>query len=119
VLTDPEFPATNGQLVKQPIEWPVGAVRQLGLDIPGTTGWLGRWLDAAGGDPRLAVSFEPVLPPLLAGAKSAGATVPGGSVKLPASVTPGPAQTARHPVRRGGRLDRPSRNLIDDATFPA
>lgn len=57
-------------------------------DRPGTTGWLGRWLDAAGGDPRLAVSFEPVLPPLLAGAKSAGATVPGGSVKLPASVTP-------------------------------
>jgi uncharacterized protein (DUF1800 family) len=33
VLTDPEFPATNGQLVKQPIEWLVGAVRQLGLDI--------------------------------------------------------------------------------------
>jgi uncharacterized protein (DUF1501 family) len=57
-------------------------------DRPGTTGWLGRWLDAAGGDPRLAVSFEPVLPPLLAGAKSAGATVPGGAVKLPASVTP-------------------------------
>ena len=33
VLTDPEFPATNGQLVKQPVEWLVGAVRQLGLDI--------------------------------------------------------------------------------------
>src|SRR5262249_42199363 len=43
---------------------------------PGNTGWLGRWLDARGGDPRLAVSFEPVLPPLLAGAKSAGASVP-------------------------------------------
>jgi uncharacterized protein (DUF1501 family) len=43
---------------------------------PGTTGWLGRWLDGHGGDPRLAVSFEPVLPPLLAGAKSAGASVP-------------------------------------------
>ena len=41
-------------------------------DRPGTTGWLGRWLDTAGGDPRLAVSFEPVLPPLLAGATSAG-----------------------------------------------
>jgi uncharacterized protein (DUF1501 family) len=45
-------------------------------DRPGTTGWLGRWLDAAGGDPRLAVSFEPALPPLLAGAHSAGAAVP-------------------------------------------
>ena len=56
---------------------------------PQTTGWIGRWLDAAGGDPRLAVSFEPVLPPLLAGARSAGATVPGGAVKLPKSVTSG------------------------------
>ncbi|MBL7259735.1 DUF1501 domain-containing protein [Paractinoplanes lichenicola] len=54
-------------------------------DRPGTTGWLGRWLDGAGGDPRLAISFEPVLPPLLAGARSAGATVPG---KLPSGVTP-------------------------------
>jgi uncharacterized protein (DUF1501 family) len=43
---------------------------------PGNTGWLGRWLDNHGGDPRLAVSFEPLLPPLLAGAKSAGASVP-------------------------------------------
>jgi uncharacterized protein (DUF1501 family) len=57
-------------------------------DHPSTTGWLGRWLDRAGGDPRLAVSFEPVLPPLLAGATSAGATVPGGAVKLPRVVTP-------------------------------
>lgn len=55
---------------------------------PGTTGWLGRWLDGAGGDPRLAVSFEPVLPPLLAGATSAGATVPGGTIELPKTITP-------------------------------
>lgn len=45
-------------------------------DQPGTTGWLGRWLDATGGDPRHAVSFEPVLPVLLAGATTAGAAVP-------------------------------------------
>ncbi|XVV15165.1 DUF1501 domain-containing protein [Actinoplanes sp. CA-131856] len=57
-------------------------------DRPGTTGWLGRWLDTAGGDPRLAVSFEPVLPPLLAGATSAGATVPGGVLSLPGGVDP-------------------------------
>jgi uncharacterized protein (DUF1501 family) len=56
-------------------------------DRPANTGWIGRWLDAAGGDPRLAVSFEPVLPPLLAGARSAGATVPGGTVRLPGAVT--------------------------------
>ncbi|MFG1603388.1 DUF1501 domain-containing protein [Actinoplanes sp. NPDC049265] len=57
-------------------------------DRPGNTGWLGRWLDGAGGDPRLAVSFEPVLPPLLAGARSAGATVPGGALRLPRIATP-------------------------------
>ncbi|MFI2710905.1 DUF1501 domain-containing protein [Micromonospora sp. NPDC018662] len=45
-------------------------------DRPGTTGWLGRWLDRAGADPRLAVSFEPALPPLLAGERGAGASVP-------------------------------------------
>jgi uncharacterized protein (DUF1501 family) len=44
-------------------------------DRPGTTGWLGRWLDATGGDPRHAVSFEPVLPPVLAGATVAGAAI--------------------------------------------
>jgi uncharacterized protein (DUF1501 family) len=57
-------------------------------DRPGVTGWLGRWLDTAGGDPRLAVSFEPVLPPLLAGTTSAGATVPGGVLSLPGGVPP-------------------------------
>ena len=62
-------------------------------DRPENTGWLGRWLDSAGGDPRLAVSFEPVLPPLLAGEHSAGATVPGGEVKLPATVTAGQLST--------------------------
>jgi uncharacterized protein (DUF1800 family) len=35
VLTDPEFPATNGRLVKQPVEWLIGAVRQLGIDVAG------------------------------------------------------------------------------------
>ncbi len=58
---------------------------------PGNTGWLGRWLDTVGGDPRLAVSFENVLPPLLAGASSAGAVVgAAGAMKLPRSV---PLQT--------------------------
>ncbi|MDG4800177.1 DUF1501 domain-containing protein [Micromonospora sp. WMMD980] len=58
-------------------------------DRPGTTGWLGRWLDHAGADPRLAVSFESALPPLLAGERGAGASVPVGEQRaaagLPAS----------------------------------
>jgi uncharacterized protein (DUF1501 family) len=57
-------------------------------DRPGTTGWLGRWLDAFGGDPRHAVSFEPVLPPLLAGQTTAGAAVPLTGLKLPAGIQP-------------------------------
>jgi len=53
---------------------------------PGTTGWIGRWLDALNGDPRMAVSFEQVLPPLLAGATSSGAVVGGNGLKLPRGV---------------------------------
>ncbi len=31
VFTDPDFDGTAGQLVKQPVEWAVGALRQLGI----------------------------------------------------------------------------------------
>lgn len=31
MLRDPAFPATSGQLVKQPVEWFIGALRQLGV----------------------------------------------------------------------------------------
>jgi uncharacterized protein (DUF1501 family) len=48
-----------------------------------STGWLGRYLDAAGGDPLRAVSVEPVLPPLLAGATTAAASLPVGGLRLP------------------------------------
>ena len=47
------------------------------------TGWLGRWLDASGGDPLHAVSVEPTLPPLLAGATTAAASLPVGGLRLP------------------------------------
>jgi uncharacterized protein (DUF1501 family) len=53
---------------------------------PEHTGWLGRWLDAVGGDPRLAVSFEPVLPPVLAGQHSAGASVSVDGLALPKGI---------------------------------
>jgi uncharacterized protein (DUF1501 family) len=57
---------------------------------PSNSGWLGRWLDGVGGDPRQAVSFEPVLPPLLAGEKSAGASV---AVNASTTLTGGPARS--------------------------
>jgi uncharacterized protein (DUF1501 family) len=47
------------------------------------TGWLGRWLDASGDDPLRAVSVEPVLPPMLAGAQTAAACLPVGGLTLP------------------------------------
>jgi uncharacterized protein (DUF1501 family) len=56
---------------------------------PGNTGWLGRWLDTvADGDPRLAVTFERVLPPLLAGATRAGAAVTTTGLTLPNGYQP-------------------------------
>jgi uncharacterized protein (DUF1501 family) len=68
-------------------------------DRPATTGWLGRWLDAVGGDPRMAVSFEPVLPPLLAGDHSAGAAVPTDrACPAPSPPTPSPPCPS-HPTR--------------------
>lgn len=50
---------------------------------PATTGWLGRWLDESGRDPRTAISLEPVLPPVLAGALSSGAAISTTGVALP------------------------------------
>jgi uncharacterized protein (DUF1501 family) len=52
-------------------------------DTASTTGWLGRWLDNTGTDPLRAIAIGPTLPPLLAGAKTAGATVPTGQLKVP------------------------------------
>ncbi|TCO60436.1 uncharacterized protein (DUF1501 family) [Actinocrispum wychmicini] len=50
---------------------------------PGRTGWLGRWLDVTGDDPLRALSVEPVLPPLLAGERAAGACLPPSGLQIP------------------------------------
>jgi len=52
-------------------------------DHPVSSGWLGRWLDAHGRDPLLAVSLDPVLPPMLAGETVAGAALPASGLALP------------------------------------
>lgn len=52
-------------------------------DHPATTGWIGRWLDHTGHDPLTAVSLEPVLPPLMAGATTAGASLPLSGLRMP------------------------------------
>jgi uncharacterized protein (DUF1501 family) len=79
---------------------------------PTATGWLGRWLDVTGGDPLHAVSLEPVLPPMLAGATTAGAALPLTGLSLPTGALgsgfaalgaptggePGPAATAARTI---------------------
>jgi uncharacterized protein (DUF1501 family) len=58
-------------------------------DRPGNTGWLGRWLDTVpDGDPRHAVTFERVLPPVLAGATRSGAAVTTTGSSLPKGYQP-------------------------------
>jgi uncharacterized protein (DUF1501 family) len=49
---------------------------------PTPSGWLGRWLDTVG-DPLAALSLDPVLPPLLAGERLAGAALARGRGGLP------------------------------------
>jgi uncharacterized protein (DUF1501 family) len=53
---------------------------------PVHTGWVGRWLDGTGAAPEAAVSFEPVLPVLLAGETRAGACVSIGGLALPEGI---------------------------------
>ena len=53
---------------------------------PVHTGWIGRWLDGTRATPETAVSFEPVLPVLLAGETRAGACVSIGGLALPEGI---------------------------------
>ncbi|WP_422769758.1 DUF1501 domain-containing protein [Plantactinospora sp. WMMC1484] len=54
--------------------------------VPLYTGWVGRWLDGANATAEAAVSFEPVLPPLLVGATRAGARVNLRGLRLPSGI---------------------------------
>jgi uncharacterized protein (DUF1501 family) len=54
---------------------------------PINTGWVGRWLDGTDAPAEAAVSFEPVLPPLLAGAKRTGSCISISGVRLPPGIT--------------------------------
>ncbi|MEE6263822.1 DUF1501 domain-containing protein [Plantactinospora sonchi] len=52
------------------------------------SGWVGRWLDGTRASPEAAVSFEPALPPLLAGETRAGACVSLHGLNLPSGLEP-------------------------------
>ncbi len=81
-------------------------------DHPASTGWLGRWLDGAGRDPLLAVSLEPVLPPLLAGATTAGAALPLSGLALPTGAL-GTAFAAMGDTAEGGPQAFAARAITD------
>ncbi|MFI5916326.1 DUF1501 domain-containing protein [Dactylosporangium sp. NPDC051541] len=54
---------------------------------PIDTGWVGRWMDANEAPAEAAVSFESVLPPLLAGRTRSGACMGIGGLQLPDGIT--------------------------------
>ncbi|MDG4765957.1 DUF1501 domain-containing protein [Solwaraspora sp. WMMD406] len=55
---------------------------------PATTGWVGRWLDGTDAPVNTAVSFEPVLPPLLVGRNRIGACVSYRGLDVPDWIDP-------------------------------
>lgn len=67
---------------------------------PSTSGWLGRWLDAQPDDQLRAlraVCLGGVLPPLLAGTKTAGSSLPLGHFAVPKGVAGSALQALGHP----------------------
>ena len=64
-----------------------------------TTGWLGRWLDATTTDPLLALSLDPLLPPMLAGDTIAAASLAGRRSRR-SRRRAGPAAVPARPARR-------------------
>ncbi|SCF33505.1 Uncharacterized conserved protein, DUF1501 family [Micromonospora viridifaciens] len=58
-------------------------------EAPATTGWIGRWLDDIKAPVETAVSFEPVLPPLLVGRQRIGSCISYQGLDLPPWVDAG------------------------------
>ena len=48
-----------------------------------SSGWLGRWVESQAVDPMLAISLGSVLPPMLAGTKRSGSSLPLGGLVIP------------------------------------
>jgi len=118
VLTDPAFAATRGQLVKQPVEWLVGAVRQLGLSVRELSGDRQRQL--LGGLDGLGQ--VPLRPPSVGGWPAGGAWLTTSSLQARMRLANGLATAAGpaalDPLGRGTpaeRVDALARLLVVDA----
>lgn len=65
---------------------------------PATSGWIGRWLDGMDAPAEAAVSFEPVVPPLLVGRRRIGACVSYRGLSLPAWISADTVAALGRPV---------------------
>jgi hypothetical protein len=108
----PAFAGTAGTLVKQPVEWLVGAVRQLGIDLaelPRSNARVlarcGRWARCRSGRPAWAAGRPGGLADHLVGAGPAQAG------QALAALAPAAVETRS---ARGDRLDALARMLVVD-----
>jgi uncharacterized protein (DUF1800 family) len=113
LVTDPAFAGTAGTLVKQPIEWMVGAVRQLGIDLAGVPE---KQRNGVLGGLR-ALGQVPFRPPSVGGWPSAAAWLTTSSAQ--ARLKAGQALAALAPaavdsLRGADRLDTLARMLVVD-----
>jgi uncharacterized protein (DUF1800 family) len=116
LATDPQFAATAGQLVKQPVEWLVGAVRQLGVDVGALSG---RQLNQLLGALR-ALGQVPFRPPSVGGWPVGAAWLTTSSTQ--ARLRTGPALAALAPAAvqtlaeaaKADRVDALARLLVVD-----
>ncbi|GAA2599382.1 DUF1800 domain-containing protein [Winogradskya consettensis] len=113
---DPEFAGTGNQLVKQPVEWVIGAIRQLGIDV----GDLDEKQLKQMSTTMRALGQVPLRPPSVGGwpAGTAWLTTSSAQVRLrsaPNLVTLAPAAVASlEQAARTDRLDALARLLVID-----
>lgn len=118
LFNDPDFPATKGKLVKQPLEWIVGAMRQLGIR-PSTLPEGERQQLMTG---LKRVQQEPFRPPSVGGWPSGAAWLTSHSMQSRIRLTEMlSAQTPKSVVDRitaapvAGRIDALGRLLVIDS----
>jgi uncharacterized protein (DUF1800 family) len=113
LVTDPAFADTAGHLVKQPVEWMVGAIRQLGIDPGGLTAE--QRARVLGG--LRALGQVPLRPPSVGGwpAGTAWLTTSSAQARLKAGqALAALAPAAVESLGRGDRLDTLARLLVVD-----
>ncbi len=72
------FPDPNYSHFESMDIWQSGSTSSVG-----STGWIGRWLDASSSNPLRALGIGPTMPIVLSGESVQGATVPTGPIRLP------------------------------------